>query len=900
MGHASGAATVAPTAAIGGRYRVERLLGKGGMGAVYAVVDQTSGRRVALKRLSAGASPNVAALFEREYHTLAGLHHPCIVQVYDYGSDADGAYYSMELIDGVDLSRAAPMPWRAVCRDLRDVASILGVLHARQLLHRDLSPRNLLRSESGRLKLIDFGALASFGPNKELVGTPPFIAPEVLRNASLDQRVDLFALGALAYWLITGVHAFPARQLAELPELWEAEFTPPSELQALVKNELDEPVPHDLDALIASLLRIEPAERLSSTAELIDQLNSIADLEPESNELTVQGYLDSKAFVGRTRERDRVLAQLKEASLGAVQTVLVEGDAGVGRTRFLRELVVVSQLAGALPVFVDSGLGTRPYGIAEALVFELLRAMPEPVRAAAREHAAALSSVSRELHTELHLTARSSTLYAAAETRIRQLAALRDLVLTLSRDRPLAFFIDDFQEIDEESQALIAALAHAEAAHKLTIVAALGRDDKRETSAALSSLRTVATRLRLLPLNREELSDLLGSVFGRPPYLERLSERLYRASDGNPAYCLELARHLVQSGLARYQDGMWSLPADLAPESLPKSRQAAHLGQLERLSPDARELARLMSIPTSGALSQDECVAISELLPERVRELLAELEREGVLRVGASGYRFAHDTVQAALATELAEPERKAAHLRLGTRLAATSAGDVFVELDAAVHLLRGGDLPRAYAHLKSAVAFYGRGDLSSLNRTAPLLEESYRLLREREQDVYGTVGVLGLLAIAGYFADRKYAARYGDLAVTAYRQVLRFSMLERLTRFVGGKLALIVTLVIAGLQLHRRRQRTPPFKQLMRQFMGAMGSLAGTAACSIDPDAVDRYAAVLRPFTVLGKDHAATITYRFSANFGPYLRDLPSASDALLRGLLARLESPVPIRDLP
>jgi len=181
------------------------------MAQVYAVIDAATGRRLALKRLSSGATASMAALFEREYQTLAGLKHPCIVGVYDYGADARGPYYSMELIEGGDLSKSAPMHWRATCRVLRDAASLLGLLHARHLLHRDLSPRNFLRGLDGTLKLIDFGALAPFGTSTEVVGTPPFVAPEALRLQPLDQRLDVFGLGALAYWLLTGTHAFAAR-----------------------------------------------------------------------------------------------------------------------------------------------------------------------------------------------------------------------------------------------------------------------------------------------------------------------------------------------------------------------------------------------------------------------------------------------------------------------------------------------------------------------------------------------------------------------------------------------------------------------------------------------------------------------------------------------------------------
>jgi serine/threonine protein kinase len=304
MGNAS-AAALPEQLIIAGRYRVEQLIGQGGIGAVYAVVDGASGKRLALKRLSADANSAAAGLFEREYHTLAGLKHPCIVEVYDYGSDALGAFYTMELVEGGDLSRAAPMPWREACRNVRDdAASLLGLLHARRLVHRDLTPRNLLRGPSGRLKLIDFGALAAFGPSNEVAGTPPFIPPEALRTRNLDQRSDLFSLGALAYWLVTGTHAFPARTLAELPAQWESALALPSELLAL-RNDGLPAIPPELDTLIASLLRREPAERLGSTAELIDRLNALADLEPESQAVAVQGYLDSKAFVGRKRERAR-------------------------------------------------------------------------------------------------------------------------------------------------------------------------------------------------------------------------------------------------------------------------------------------------------------------------------------------------------------------------------------------------------------------------------------------------------------------------------------------------------------------------------------------------------------------------------------------------------------------
>src|SRR5262245_40749254 len=190
MARTRGAPAAIDERLIAGRYRVEKLLGKGGMGAVYAAVDTSTGRRLALKTTSANASSKVLELFKREFHTLHGLRHPNIIEVYDYGRDDDNFFYTMELLEGRDLGGAAPLPWREVCSYLRQVATLLGLLHARRLLHRDVTPRNLWVLPDGRLKLIDFGALCPFGVPTEVVGTPPFIAPEWLYDRASGIRVD--------------------------------------------------------------------------------------------------------------------------------------------------------------------------------------------------------------------------------------------------------------------------------------------------------------------------------------------------------------------------------------------------------------------------------------------------------------------------------------------------------------------------------------------------------------------------------------------------------------------------------------------------------------------------------------------------------------------------------------
>src|SRR5690349_8175771 len=109
------------------------------MGAVYRAHDRTHDRDVALKRLlSEGDTRRRTRMFEREFYALCGLKHPRIIEVYEYGIDQQGAYYTMELLSGRDLRELAPLPYRTACRYLRDVANSLALLHARGLLHRDI------------------------------------------------------------------------------------------------------------------------------------------------------------------------------------------------------------------------------------------------------------------------------------------------------------------------------------------------------------------------------------------------------------------------------------------------------------------------------------------------------------------------------------------------------------------------------------------------------------------------------------------------------------------------------------------------------------------------------------------------------------------------------------------
>jgi serine/threonine protein kinase len=209
-------------------FRIEGELSGGGMAVVYRAIDTRTGRAAALKspRLG-GDEPGADAIRRllREVRLLARLIHPNIVALLGAFESAGLPWLAMELVEGPSLSGAidagGPLPPEELVRQGGGLASALGLAHARGILHRDVAPGNILLTPEGRAKLADFG-LAAFdarpgrGPGlgasrPAIVGTPGYIAPEVLVGQAPDGRSDLFSLGAVLYEMGTGRPAFPGR-----------------------------------------------------------------------------------------------------------------------------------------------------------------------------------------------------------------------------------------------------------------------------------------------------------------------------------------------------------------------------------------------------------------------------------------------------------------------------------------------------------------------------------------------------------------------------------------------------------------------------------------------------------------------------------------------------------------
>jgi len=714
-----------PGAAIGGRYELQRELGGGGMAVVYEVVDHQHGRRVALKRLTqrmqAERDKRARALFEHEYYTLAQLSHPRIVQVYDYGLDEHGPYYTMELLDGGDLQRLSPAGYERVAQNAADVCSALSLLHSRRLLHRDVSPRNIRCTDDGTAKLIDFGVMTHVGPSKDLVGTPAYAAPELVHLQPLDARTDLYALGATLYYALTGRNAYPARDFTDLLQLWRKPIRRPSELAP--------DIPEALDQLVVDLLQLDPKARPVSATEVLERLAPL-DLRPSALGVPVeaQAYLSTPAFVGREPELSRVRSNLQRARARRGGATLVAAAPGFGRSRFLDATVLSGKLQG-MTVLRAYAEESEPgeYRAVRALLLQLRAAMPDDVMRVAAPLLPVLGHIVPELACGAELQLQAFEDRSALRPQLQH--ALRRVLREVSVKQPLLVAIDDLPLLDEPSIAAIALLAREVSDVAVQIVATAPADFVPAVDSAYRLYSELAVRISLHALTHEQARALLASVFGEATYLDSLVDQLMQRSGGNPRDLMRLSQHLVDRGIVRYHAGAWTLPARLDPSDLPASIAQVLHATASGLDCAARVLACTFALCPDYSFSFDECRVLSgETNSAVLARRLGRLVTAELLRSSAERYALNDRAYVPVLLSMLGKAETEAAHARLAEALGMRPDEAFRV----AQHLLRAG-------RQKEALHVFVAHAIDSHNLTDSDPDAFYKLLRSLPEDWLST-----------------------------------------------------------------------------------------------------------------------------------------------------------------
>ncbi len=287
-----------------GQYTLERKLGEGGMGEVYAARHAMLRRPTAIKLLRPEKAGETAlSRFEREVQLTARLTHPNTVTIYDYGRTPDGLfYYVMELLDGATLEQVVkadgPQPASRVAWMMQQVAGALIEAHAMGSIHRDIKPANIILCQQGGredvAKVVDFGLVKVLQAEEDVgltspdvvTGTPLYMPPEAVRNpSSTDARSDLYALGAVGYFLLTGTHVFSGNTVVEVcGHHMHTQPEPPSQ-------RLGAEVPEALEELLLACLQKQPDARPQTAVELRQMLLAL-NLDEEWGEGQARAWWD--------------------------------------------------------------------------------------------------------------------------------------------------------------------------------------------------------------------------------------------------------------------------------------------------------------------------------------------------------------------------------------------------------------------------------------------------------------------------------------------------------------------------------------------------------------------------------------------------------------------------------
>jgi hypothetical protein len=694
-------APLGPGAVVADRYEIASVLGQGGFGTVYKARQRVTGQWVALKvlRPSADRGDGRAARFEREMQLTARLNHPHVIRLLDSGRHDAHPYLVFEYVDGADLGEILAAEGALSPDETRrlmlQVLDGLGAAHALGMVHRDVKPRNIMISRTGlrrNAQLLDFGIAAVVADARyvdyasitrgEVLGTPAYAAPEMLRGEQLTPQSDLYAWGLVFLECLQGRPVVEGLSIGEIV-LKQVGPTPVAMPEMLAGHPL------------GSILRRVTAKSLdqrATTAEIFAALEAcdVGDLgrvsprggrEDQGSTTTemslavsspvpsargagpVSAARPTRPMVGRSGELGLLLDRWAEVREGQCQVALISGEAGIGKSRFLQELK--ARVSADAHQWIECRCAPEDQGSALRLIIELLEgwlglspAAPAAARLDAlegllRAHGFSLPEAVPLLAGLLSLPfeARHPPLQLSPQGRRQKtLEAVAALIAARAERQPVVFVIEDLHWADPSMLDLVTLLIpHAEGVGILVLLTARPAFVPPWSGSSM-------LQLRLKRLTAEQGTELLDQAAGGATLPPGLREQMILKADGVPLFLEELTRMVVERGAT----GSGDEDALAIPDTLRDSLTA----RLDRLGP-ARETAQLASA-LGREFSHALLRAVSPLDEQALDASLARLcgaellQRRGSAR--AARYTFKHRLIQDAAYESLAAGARRAHH----------------------------------------------------------------------------------------------------------------------------------------------------------------------------------------------------------------------------------------------
>ena len=809
-----------------GAFHVERTIGSGGMGRVYEarVAEKASGvdigTRVALKVIHPQllAEPGFFKRFIREGNIGRSVHHTNVVRTYDCDqvmlNGRPCSFLVMELVEGQTLSdlkdelEAVP---EELCRHIgREVARGLSAIHNAKVVHRDIKPENVLITPNHEIKIMDLGIArlqeeaVRISQTGHFVGSLRYAAPEQFseHRDAVGSATDLHALGVLLYELASGRPPYGGADTRQLIQAITSEK--PRRL-----GDANPQISSFFEELVHTLLEKAPEDRFVDAEALLEVLtigeashwwqSRVADVQAKARQQLRRVRVPRDSAVhGRDDVLSRLQALYKSAESGNGQVVLLEGEAGIGKSRTIDELVTRVHDTGAPFHFL---WGSYPPAGAATAVGAFSEAF----------HSHVGKRGSRDLLLEVPLLAPAFDALLRGEpppaegggalTKDSLQTCFVHAIRELSRQRTTVLFVDDLHFAPEEGLGLFASLALAVPDHRILLVGSFRPGTLNDDWLAEVQRQERVSRIELQRLGPRDLIQLLEDALGSSRLAEELSGKIAVKSDGNPFFVFEILRGLREGKfLTKKPDGTWISTKAIVDIEIPSSVLDLVNARVSDLHEDDRHI-----LDVAACLGYE----FDPLLVGRVLGLanipllrrLSQLERRHRL-VRSSGPRFSfdHHQVQEALYGSIPELLRREYHAALAESLEAHSNAletspeelDGPLCLDLCHHFFEGDQGSRAKRYLERS-----RSHLVSTHRYAEDVALAERALatpqllagKERAQLL---LGISRSLDVVGHFAQRvayaveaeKTASELGDTRLLGEAAIAHGSALAKQARW--------------------------------------------------------------------------------------------------------------------
>ena len=659
-----------------GKYRLVRLLGKGGMGAVFEAIHSKDKSRVALKVLPK-VDGNRLHLFKKEFRSVAQVNHPNLVGLHRLESDGTFWFFTMDLIDGVDfLSYVRPKGELNVSRlqnSLPQLVRAVTALHDKNILHRDLKPSNVMVTTDDRVILLDFGLVFDLQQDQqvpgEFAGTPAYMALEQLTDATLSNATDWYSVGIMLYEALSGERPFKGsfQEMLRAKKAWS------------IRPVYNDSVPKEVVLMVPELLNPNPEMRPN-----LAQIRKTLALQEE----TIFQCQSAKAnLVGRNRQIE-ALTNFYEDYLDTKKhsVVFVKGRSGEGKTSLaesfltsLREGTDVQVYSGrcydresvpykAIDPLIDS-ISLSLLNRGENAIAELI---PEGI-----EFLAHLFPTLQRVPQIRKQVLRELAARDAREIRVRAFSAFRSLLKNLSHRSPVVLFIDDLQWGDSDSAEILLDNFIGDDPALIFLIGTYRSDQKDHSDFLNRWMQLVAERspefsnieVAVGVLSDEEIIVLIDQYFpNESSEAKAKTFALAKEAGSNPYLLTELLTYL------RSHSGSLSS----------FSLQGLIKHKLRSLPQDAEQLLKIVAV-SGQAIDIDELTELNNLGITPV-STISRMQSESLLR-DMSGKRKAtidtyHDRIREIVLENMDLDERKSLHRRFGMMIEQKIGGFPSEQLD--------------------------------------------------------------------------------------------------------------------------------------------------------------------------------------------------------------------------